>query len=99
MMADHLVYHPVEDYQSLKFDFLDEDIMAIKDYEIPYPDEGPEPGERWTLMFDGASNVMGHGIGAVLMSPKNYHFPFTTKLCFDCINNIVEYEACILGLK
>ncbi|XP_050875895.1 uncharacterized protein LOC127079552 [Lathyrus oleraceus] len=42
---------------------------------------------------------MGHGIGAELMSPKNFHLPFTAKLCFTCTNNMVEYEACILGLE
>lgn len=62
-------------------------------------DEGPEPEERWNLMFDGAFNTMGHGIGAMLMSPKNYHLPFTAKLYFDCTNNITKYEACILGLE
>ncbi|XP_050915999.1 uncharacterized protein LOC127131109 [Lathyrus oleraceus] len=55
--------------------------------------------ERWTLMFDGASNATGHGIGEVLMSPKNFHLPFTTKLYFTCTSNMVEYEACILGLE
>lgn len=50
-------------------------------------------------MFDGSSNAMGHDIGAVSMSQKNYHLPFKVKLCFDCTNNIVEYKACILGLK
>lgn len=50
-------------------------------------------------MFDGASNVVGHGIEAVLMSPKNFHIPFIEKLCFDCTNNITEYESCIMGIK
>ena len=73
--------------------------MAIGDYEIPRPDEGPEPGTRWTLMFDGASNELGHGIGVVLTSPKNYHKPYIARLCFDYTNNIAKYEACILGLE
>lgn len=33
------------------------------------------------------------------MSPMNHHNPFTTRICFDCTNNIVEYEACILGIE
>ncbi|XP_050890668.1 uncharacterized protein LOC127096090 [Lathyrus oleraceus] len=73
--------------------------MVVKEYEILGPDEGPESGDRWTLMFDGASNATRHEVGAVLMSPKNFHLPFTTKLCFTCTNNMVEYEACILGLE
>lgn len=50
-------------------------------------------------MFDGASNVVGHGIKAMLMSPKNYHLHLNIKLYFDCTNNIVEYEACIMGIE
>ncbi|XP_050908562.1 uncharacterized protein LOC127122235 [Lathyrus oleraceus] len=99
VLADHLAHQPIENYQPLKFDFSDEDIMFVKDSEIPEPSKGSEPEEQWTLMFDGASNVIGHGIGAVLMSPKNYHLPFTAKLCFTCTNNIIEFEACILGLE
>ncbi|XP_050890455.1 uncharacterized protein LOC127095866 [Lathyrus oleraceus] len=99
ILADHLAHHPMEDYQPLKFDFPDEDIMVIKDYEISGPDEEPESGERCTLMFHGASNAIGHEVGVLLMSPKNFHLPFTTKLCFTCMSNMAEYEACILGLE
>ena len=77
----------------MKFDFPDEDIMELDN------DEESESGERWTLTFDGASNALGHGIGAVLTSPRNTHLPFTARLCFDCTNNIAEYEACIMGLE
>ncbi|KAI5409411.1 hypothetical protein KIW84_055009 [Lathyrus oleraceus] len=44
VLTDYLSHQPVKDYESLKFDFPDEDIMVIKDYEIPDPGEGPEPG-------------------------------------------------------
>ena len=50
-------------------------------------------------MFDGVSNAMGHGIGEILTSPCNTHIPFTTRLCFDCTNNVVEYEACVIGFE
>ena len=53
----------------MRFDFPDKDVMAIADYEIPGPDEGPEPGAHWTLMFDRASNALGKKIGVVLTSP------------------------------
>ena len=51
------------------------------------------------MVFDGASNAFGNGIGVMIISPKGCHTPFTTRLCFNCTNNMVEYEACILGLK
>lgn len=50
-------------------------------------------------MFDGVSNAMCHGIGEVLMSPKDYHLPFIAKICFDCTNNIIEYKACIMAIE
>ncbi|XP_058749769.1 uncharacterized protein LOC131622745 [Vicia villosa] len=99
VLAEHLTHQPLEEYQSMKLDFPDEYVMLVRDYEIPSPKEGPEPGAIWTLTFDGASNVLGHGIGAVLTSPDNYQIPFIARLCFDCTNNIPEYEACILGLE
>ncbi|KAK5785920.1 hypothetical protein PVK06_040542 [Gossypium arboreum] len=45
------------------------------------------------MSFDGASNALGHGIGAVLISPEGNHYPFTARLNFFCTNNIAEYEA------
>ena len=52
-MADHLAHQAVDDYQSMNFEFLDENIMLIIDYEEPGSYEGPEPGSRWTMVFDG----------------------------------------------
>jgi ribonuclease HI len=99
VLSEYLAHQPVEDYQSMRLDFPDEDVMYIRDYEIPGPEEGPEPGSRWTLVFDGASNALGNGIGAVITSPKDFHLPFTARLCFQCTNNMAEYEACILGIE
>jgi len=53
----------------------------------------------WTLFFDGASNALGHGIGAVLISPTRQYIPMTARLCFDCTNNTAEYEACVMGIR
>ncbi|XP_050875390.1 uncharacterized protein LOC127079016 [Lathyrus oleraceus] len=93
----------MEGYQSLRFEFSDVDIMFIRDFTMPgseiSPEEGPEPGSRWTLVFDGASNARGHGVGAIITFPTGFHLPFTARLCFDCTNNMAEYEACIYGLE
>ena len=51
------------------------------------------------MYFDGVSNVLGRGVGTVLISPEGNHCPFTAKLSFDCTNNVVEYEACVIGLQ
>ncbi|XP_050909952.1 uncharacterized protein LOC127123821 [Lathyrus oleraceus] len=99
VLNDYLSHQPVEGYQSIKFDFPDEDIMFIRDCNILGPDEGPEPGSRWTLMFHGASNAKGHGIGEIITSSNDFHIPFTARLCFDCTNNMEEYEACIYDIE
>ena len=73
--------------------------MLVTDYEKHGSYDGPEQGSRWTMVFDGASNSLGNCIGAVMISPEGYHTPFTARLCFDCTNNMAEYDVCILGLK
>ena len=45
------------------------------------------------------SNALGHEIGAVLISPEREYCLFTARLNFDSTNNVVEYEACIIGLQ
>ena len=51
------------------------------------------------MYFDKASNALGRGVGAVLISFEGNHCPFTTKLSFECTNNVAKYEACALGLQ
>jgi hypothetical protein len=99
VLSDYLAQQPLEDYQSMRFEFSDEDIMLIRDCNILDPEEGPEPGSRWTMVFDGASNAHGNGVGAVITSLTNFHLPFTARLCFECTNNMAEYEACIFGIE
>ena len=53
---------------------------------------------KWKMYFDGTSNALGHGIGAILISLHEDYYPFTAKLNFDYSNNIAEYEVYVLGL-
>ena len=76
----------------MKFEFPDEDLIAIFQIESAKEDS-------WKLYFDRAFNALGHGIGAILISPKGKYCLFTTRLDFDCINNVAEYESCIMGLQ
>ncbi|XP_050908953.1 uncharacterized protein LOC127122699 [Lathyrus oleraceus] len=99
VLSDYLAHQPVEDYQPMKFDFPDEDILFIRECNIPGPEEGPKPGSRWTLAFDGASNARGHRVGAFITPPISFHLLFTARLCFDCTNNMAEYESCIFGIE
>lgn len=99
MLSDYLAHQPVEDYQPMRFDFPDVNILFVKDCNIPGPGEGPELGSRWKLVFNGASNAYEHGIGAIITSPTHFHLPFTSRLCFDYTNNMVEYKVCIFGIE
>ena len=58
-----------------------------------------EDKDKWIVWFDNMSNALGHGVGAVLISPDEQHIPFTARLGFDCTNNIAEYEVCALGIQ
>ena len=61
----------------MHIEFPGEDIMAL------FEEEGEdEDKEKWIVWFDGVSNVLGHGIGAVLVSSNKQRFPFTARLCF-----------------
>ena len=51
------------------------------------------------MYFNGASNALGRGVGAILTSPEGNHCPLTAQLSFDCTNNVAEYEACVMGLQ
>ena len=61
----------------MSFDFPDEDLMAV--LQIKKEESSKEDG--WKIYFDGASNALGRGVGAVLISPKRNHCPFIAKLC------------------
>ncbi|XP_050916393.1 uncharacterized protein LOC127131521 [Lathyrus oleraceus] len=98
VLSDYLAHHPMEDCQPMHFYFPNEEIMFIRDCIIPGHEEGPEPGSRWTIVFDGASNAQGNGIGAIITFLTGFHLSFTARLRLDCTNNMEEYEACIFGI-
>jgi len=77
----------------MHLEFPDEDIMAL------FVEKLDEDRDKWIVWFDRASNVIGHGVGAALVSPDNQCIPFTARLGFDCTNNMAEYEACALGVQ
>ena len=101
MLANYLAHQPIDDYQFVKYDFPGEDVMLlkVKDFDEPLPGEGPDPESHWGMVFDGAVNAYGKGIGVVIITPHGSHIPFTARLEFDCTNSMAEYEACIMGLK
>ena len=61
VLADYLAHQPVENHQSIEYEFPDEDVMflKVKDCDEPLPEEGPDPESRWSLIFYGAVNSYG----------------------------------------
>ncbi|XP_075091638.1 uncharacterized protein LOC142171831 [Nicotiana tabacum] len=92
-LADQLAVNPVDGYYELLTTYFpNEEVLFVEeDIAESYP--------GWRMFFDGAANVKGAGIGAVLISESGQHYPTSTKIRFSCTNNMAEYEARILGIR
>jgi ribonuclease HI len=55
--------------------------------------------EAWTVFSDGSWGTFGARAAAVLVAPSKVRTCYAIKLDFSCTNNIVEYEALLLGLR
>jgi ribonuclease HI len=62
-------------------------------------EEASKDAEAWTVFCDGSSGTFGAGAAAVLVAPSKARTCYAVKLDFSCTNNIVEYEALLLGLR
>lgn len=51
------------------------------------------------MYFNRACCKEGSGAGILLISPDGCTYKFSFTLNFPCKNNIVEYEALMLGLR
>ena len=51
------------------------------------------------MHFDGALSKEGAGAGISVVGLDFEYISFSFKLYFECTNNVVEYEALILGIK
>jgi hypothetical protein len=91
-------------FNDLSFEEKGSDIdMDSKDQS----DQQEESSERqndaknwmWNMSFDGAISREGEGAGVWINLPKGSTKLCSYKLAFDFTNNMVEYEALVLGLK
>ncbi|XP_034710493.1 uncharacterized protein Mb2253c-like [Vitis riparia] len=91
IVANHLASLPTFENRPVDDDFPNEEFVTMTSLS------------RWCMYFDGAANQSGYGIGVLLVSPHNDHISRSVRLTFfdrhPITNNIVEYEACILGLE
>jgi ribonuclease HI len=66
--------------------------------------KGEVPEAPWVVYCDGAWGATGARAAAILISPSVIKLRYTARMQFNneadkCINNIVEYEAILLGLR
>ncbi|RVW92172.1 hypothetical protein CK203_027060 [Vitis vinifera] len=91
IVADHLASLPVSDARAIDDDFPDEDVAVVTSLS------------RWRMYLMVRPTILDMGIGVLLISPHGDHIPRSVRLAFSdrhpATNNIVEYEACILGLE
>ncbi|WKA03771.1 hypothetical protein VitviT2T_021860 [Vitis vinifera] len=91
VVTDHLASLAVFYGRAIDDDFPNENVAVVTSLS------------GWRMYFDGAANHSGYGIGVLLISPHGDHIPRSIRLAFSdrhpTTNNIVEYEACILGLE
>ena len=52
----------------------------------------------WTMYFDGSMANVGAGAGVYIIYPIRDFKALSYKLTFECMNNVAEYEALLLGL-
>ena len=91
IVSDHLASLPTYEDRPIDDGFPDEEFVAMTSLL------------GWCMYFDGEANQKGYGIGVLLVSPQGDHILRSVRLAFPdrhpITNNIVEYEACILGLE
>jgi ribonuclease HI len=78
--------------------------QALADFIADWTPGAHEEGtskdtEAWTVFCDGSWGTFGARAAAVLVAPSKVKTCFAVKLDFSCTNNIVEYEALLLGLR
>ncbi|XP_049382795.1 uncharacterized protein LOC125847153 [Solanum stenotomum] len=86
-LANFLVDQPIPDDWELTDELPDEDAMLI---EVQSP---------WKMYFDEAAHRGGASAGVVFITSQEDILPFYFTLKQCCSNNVVEYQALILGLE
>ena len=92
-LADHLVLETSKLYDDLS-DEIAEVSLINASLEV----------QVWQLFFDGASRTspMGNitaGVGVILIFPYNYVIPHAFSLTESCSNNVLEFNALLIGMQ
>ena len=86
-LADFLVDHPILTIWEISDDFLDEEIFYVNFFP------------SWMMFFDGLARFDGTGVGVVFVLPQRQILPYSFVIRERCSNNVVEYQALIIGLQ
>jgi hypothetical protein len=99
--AKHLVFDFDTDMGSSILQLTDapEAPLEIRKKSINFFEEPPVTTSVWNMFFDGASSKEGAGAGVIFVSPTQETISLSYKLEFETTNNVVEYEALVLGLR
>jgi ribonuclease HI len=92
----------IEKVPQLNVNYVEESLGV---YSI-FTEEDDVPREQfdyddglWHMHFDGACSSEGNGVGIILYSPVGKIYNFSFRLEFACTNNVVEFEALLLGIE
>ncbi|CAL8084296.1 unnamed protein product [Prunus armeniaca] len=86
-VADFLADHPILADWEILDDLPDEQVFCT--------DVSPV----WMMCFDGSARKDGAGAGVIFVSPERHILPYSFTLSELCSNNVVEYQALIMGLQ
>ena len=73
------------------FIFAEEDNIPLERIDLD--------NDLWNMHFDGSCSSEGNGVGIVLVSPTGKIHNLSYRLEFACSNNVVEFEALLLGIE
>jgi hypothetical protein len=78
--------------------------QALSDFIVDWTPEAHEEvnlidAKAWKVFCDRSWGTFDAGATSILISPSKIKTCCAAKLEFNCINNIVEYEAVLLGLR
>ena len=59
----------------------------------------PDASDHWSMFFDGSLNINGAGAGILFVSPNKHKLHYVLRILFPASNNVVEYEACLHGIR
>jgi ribonuclease HI len=102
VLREGIISPYIESIPQLNVNYLEEDLGV---YSI-FVDEGDTTLEQidleddmWHMNFDGSCSNESNGDGIILYSPIGKIHNFSYRLDVSCTNNVIEFEALLLGIE